>query len=137
MNPMNAHSGQLAKIAPMSIGMKAQPVVPVPRLMSLATAVPEFRLAQDQAARLSSSGCVGRASDLGRLLPVFGNAGLATRYLSMEPTWYLQPHGWVERNRLYVERAVGLLAKVAEDCIDQAGCGIDDVDGIVTVSTTG
>src|SRR5262245_23761083 len=134
---MNAHSAQLAKIAPMSIGMKVQPVVPLPRLMSLATAVPEFRVAQDEAARLSCSVFDRRASDIERLLPVFANAGIATRYLCMEPAWYLQPHGWVERNRLYVKRAVDLLAKVAEDCIGQAGCGIDQVDGIVTVSTTG
>jgi alkylresorcinol/alkylpyrone synthase len=134
---MNAQSGQLAKIAPMSIGMKAQPVVPLPRLMSLATAVPEFRIDQNEAARLSGSVFDRRASDIERLLPVFGNAGIATRYLCMEPTWYLAPHGWVERSRLYVERAVELLARVAEDCIGQAGCGIDDVDGIVTVSTTG
>jgi alkylresorcinol/alkylpyrone synthase len=134
---MNAQSGQLARISPMSIGMKAQPVVPLPRLMSLATAVPEFRVNQEEAARLSGSVFDRRASDIERLLPVFGNAGIDTRYLCMPPTWYLAPHGWVERSRLYVEKAVDLLAKVAQDCIGQAGCGIEDVDGIVTVSTTG
>jgi alkylresorcinol/alkylpyrone synthase len=134
---MNMHRGWPAKIAPMSLGMKAQPAAPLPRLMSLATAVPEFRIAQDEVVRLSGSVFDRRASDIERLLPVFGNAGIATRYVCMEPTWYLVPHGWVERSRLYVDKAVELLARVAEDCIGQAGCGIADVDGILTVSTTG
>ena len=76
-------------------------------------------------------------SEIERLLPVFANAGVATRYFCMPIEWYLEPHGWVERNHLYVTHAVDLLVGVARQCLDQAGCGVEDIDGIVTVSTTG
>ena len=76
-------------------------------------------------------------SEIERLLPVFANAGVATRYFCMPIEWYLEPHGWVERNHLYVTHAVDLLVGVARQCLDQACCGVEDIDGIVTVSTTG
>lgn len=76
-------------------------------------------------------------SEIERLLPVFGNAGIDTRYLCMPPDWYVAPHGWVERSRLYVEHSVDLLADVARKCADAAACRLEDIDAIVTVSTTG
>ncbi|MGH6959418.1 MAG: type III polyketide synthase, partial [Dongiaceae bacterium] len=105
--------------------------------MSLATAVPSFQLRQDDVARVSGRVFERGQSDIERLLPVFGNAGIVTRYACMPVEWYLEPHGWVERSRLYVEHAVDLLACVATECLERAGSAVADVDGIVTVSTTG
>jgi alkylresorcinol/alkylpyrone synthase len=107
------------------------------RLMSLGTAVPAFRIRQEEAARLSGFVFDRNSSQIDKLLPVFGNAGIATRHLCMPPDWYLASHGWMERTRLYIEKSVALLADVAVDCVARAGFHIDDVDGIVTVSTTG
>ncbi len=112
-------------------------MTPSPRLLSLATAVPAFQLRQDEVARASRRAFERSGSEIERLMPVFANAGIVTRYACMPVDWYLEPHGWVERSRLYVEHSVDLLARVATDCFDRAGCSVDDVDGIVTVSTTG
>jgi alkylresorcinol/alkylpyrone synthase len=103
----------------------------------LATSVPAYRISQEDVARLSEVAFDRSKSDLERLMPVFGNAGIASRYFCMPADWYLQPHGWVERSKLYVDHAVDLLAEVALKCLAKAECRVEDVDAIVTVSTTG
>lgn len=110
---------------------------PAPRLRAIATAVPPYLVDQREIARLSERAFDADRSEIGRLLPVFHNAGIATRHFCMPPDWYLQRRGWAERNRLYVEHALDLLTDAAERCLRAARCRIADVDGIVTVSTTG
>src|SRR5262249_6202090 len=72
-----------------------------------------------------------------RMLWVFGNAGIEHRYSCVPGEWYLEPHGWVERSRLFVEHAVELLAEATERCVALAGLSLHDIDGVVAVSTTG
>jgi alkylresorcinol/alkylpyrone synthase len=108
-----------------------------PRLVSLATAVPQHRMSQSDIVGMTSAAFDRESSEIDRMIPVFGNAGIETRHFCMPGEWYLAPHGWVERSRLYVEHSVDLLAEVACKCLDDAGCSVEDVDAIVTVSTTG
>lgn len=107
------------------------------RLLSLATAVPPHVLRQDEIRRRSMRLFDYRASEIERLLPVYANAGIDTRRSCVPIEWYLEPHGWVERTRLYVDNAVELLARAALDCLAEAGRSIDEVDWIVSVSSTG
>ena len=110
---------------------------PTPRLLSLATAVPLHTVPQelvvDHAMRLFDRD----RSEIKRMLTVFGNAGIERRFSCMPGEWYLAPHGWVERSRLFVEHAVELLAEATQRCVARAGLALDAIDGVVAVSTTG
>ncbi len=110
----------------------------LPRLAALATAVPPYRIAQAEltarAHRLFPE--CGRAN-VERLMPVYANAGIETRYSCVPPEWYERPHGWAEKNRLYVQNAVALLARASGEALDTAKLAARDIDAIVTVSTTG
>ena len=109
-----------------------------PRLIALATAVPEHRL--DQAAALDMARRVfsGRAAhSFERMAPVFGNAGIASRHLAMPPAWYQERHSWAEANAAYIDTATRLLAQAARAALARAGIAADSVDTIVTVSSTG
>lgn len=108
-----------------------------PRLLSLATALPPYTLRQSDVVRLRHQAFDRQRSEIDRLLPVYGNAGIETRYSCVPLEWYLEPHGWQERTRLYVDNAVDLLADATRRCLDQAGCDPAELAGIVTVSTTG
>ncbi len=108
-----------------------------PHLLALATAVPPIVLRQAQIAERAHALFDDRKSELRRLLPVFENAGIETRYSCVPQDWYERPHGWAERNKLYVENALDLLERAARDCLDRASFEATDVDAIVTVSTTG
>ena len=108
-----------------------------PRLLALSTAVPPHVLRQDEVRakvqRLFADGIANPE----RMLPVFDNAGIETRHSCVPLAWYLEPHGWADRNRVYLENAVALCEKVARDCLAQSGLDAREIDGIVTVSTTG
>jgi len=107
------------------------------RLLSLATAVPPVVLRQDEVRERARHIFAAHGSDIGHLLPVYGNAGIQTRYSCMPLDWYARPHGWPERSALFVEHATSLLRQAAEACLARAGVAAGEVDAIVTVSTSG
>ena len=109
-----------------------------PRLLSLATAVPPFALGQaDIAQRARHIFSDAATSELDRLMPVFANAGIERRYSCVPIEWYARPHGWVERNALYLEHAVALLEAAARAALARARMAADEIDAVVCVSTTG
>ncbi len=108
-----------------------------PCLLSMATAVPPFALRQTDVVARMSSLFDGRKSEIARLLPVFANAGIETRYSCVPLDWYARDHSWSERNRLFIENALSLLTRAAEDCLARGKYRASDVDAIVVVSTTG
>jgi alkylresorcinol/alkylpyrone synthase len=108
-----------------------------PRLLAIATALPPYRYDQAEV-RMAAGRLFDRdVADLGRLLPVFDHAGISARHSCVPLEWYMEPHGWTERSRLFCEHAVTLLAKAARDCLDKAGLTTADIDCVVAVSTTG
>lgn len=111
--------------------------MPAPaRLMSVATAVPPYRLAQDDVIRRVRV-LFEDAPGMERLISVFANSGIVSRYSCVPIEWYDRPHGWAERNRIYVTGALDLLEQTALRLLDRAGLDKHRVDAIVTVSTTG
>ncbi len=78
-----------------------------------------------------------RDDEIERLLPVFDNAGIETRYSCVPLEWYLEPSSWKDRNQLFLENALELLEAAAQSCLAEAGLEADAVDTIVMVSTSG
>src|SRR5471030_1068630 len=116
---------------------KEKPRMIEPRLLALATAVPPFPLRQSDVRGRAASLFGGMNGALERLLPVFENAEIDTRYSCVPIDWYGEPPGWKERNRLYLENSLDLLENVTRSCLDQAKLSSDALDAIVVVSTTG
>ncbi len=111
---------------------------PTPRLLALATAVPPYRLGQPEVAERARRLFADTASaDIERMLPVFARAGIEQRFSCVPIDWYDHPHGWVDRNALYIDNAVTLLEEAALTCMQRAGLDPDEIDAVVTVSTTG
>ncbi len=108
-----------------------------PRLRALATAVPGHILDQQAVALQASRLFSARTQAFQRLAQIYGNAGIETRYSCVPIDWYLEPHGWAERSRLYVDAALELAERAIRACLAESGLGLDDIDGLVTVSTTG
>lgn len=112
--------------------------IAAPRLLSLATAVPPYALGQKEVAERARRIFGGVAKgELDRLMPVFANVGIERRYSCVPIEWYENPHGWVDRNALYLEHAARLLEDAARRALDAAQLKPGDVDAAVCVSTTG
>jgi alkylresorcinol/alkylpyrone synthase len=109
----------------------------VPRLLALTTAVPPHALPQEQVKAWARDFFKDRSRDIERLLPAFDNAGIDNRYSCVPLAWYGEPHGWEEKNRLYLENAVDILEQTARDALTAAGLEGSDIDAIVVASTSG
>lgn len=112
---------------------------PAPRLVSLATAVPGFDLAQEEVARRAGEifAPAGAIGDFQRLTPVYRNAEIAHRHSCVPIDWYVAPHGFGERNALFLDNAVTLLADAARKALAAARLRADEIDMIVTVCSSG
>jgi alkylresorcinol/alkylpyrone synthase len=108
-----------------------------PRIVSLATAVPPHRLSQAEVTACACRLFDRESSEIERLLGVYANSGIESRYSCVPLEWYETPRGLAEKNRLFLSHAPGLLECAAERCLALAGISPDDIDGIVVVSTTG
>ncbi|MFQ5959523.1 MAG: type III polyketide synthase [Alphaproteobacteria bacterium] len=108
-----------------------------PRLLSVATSVPPYRLDQCDVMKRAARLFDGAFGDLDRLLGVFKNAEIATRYSCVPIEWYMHDHGFAERNRIYLDNAVALLERAAGEALEAAALTARDIDVIVSVSTTG
>jgi len=107
------------------------------RLISLATTVPPFVLRQQEGMAEAPALFRDRGEEIARLMPVYDNAGIQTRYSCVPLDWYRTAVGWKERNALFVEHAVELLRRAAQDCLARAQIPVERVDSIVVVSTSG
>lgn len=111
--------------------------MPRPRLLGIATAVPPFRLRQSDVARSTADLFKTSYDDFERLMPVYENAAIKSRYSCVPISWYSEPHGLKDRNALYIENAVNLLEDAAGRALAQAGLDPVDVDAVISVSTSG
>jgi alkylresorcinol/alkylpyrone synthase len=107
------------------------------RVLAVATAVPPYELGQAEVTRRIELALGPRSREIVRLLPMFGNTGIDRRYSSVPIEWYEDLHEWPERNRVYLDSALDLLEAATLRVLAAAGRGIDEIDAIVAVSTTG
>ena len=106
-------------------------------LLSLATALPPHVVEQDHAKEAARRAFGGSKALFDRLSAVFDNAGIARRNIVAPVEWYEQPHGWKDRNELYLQASQQLFEQAAATAIEEAGLEPGEIDGVVTVSTTG
>jgi alkylresorcinol/alkylpyrone synthase len=105
----------------------------LPQILATATAVPELRVDQDTARDLAREGF-----EIAYIMEsLFANSGVDTRHSSVPLEWFTQNHNWPERMSQYCVSALDLMEKVTNQALDGAGLEIEDIDMLLTVSTTG
>ncbi|HEY1429562.1 MAG TPA: 3-oxoacyl-[acyl-carrier-protein] synthase III C-terminal domain-containing protein [Candidatus Tumulicola sp.] len=107
------------------------------RLLSVATAVPPYRLNQDDVAERIRLALGPKSPEITRMLPMFANTGIESRYSCVPMSWYEEPHGWRERNDIYLRSSTDLLEQATREALRRAGRDASDIAAIVVVSTTG
>jgi len=107
------------------------------RLCSIATAVPEHVITQSEVAERTRRVFGLRMPEFERIAPVFENAGIATRHAVRPSDWYEQDRSWTERTQVYLTEATRLFVAAATIALERAGISGEDVDCVVTVSSTG
>lgn len=110
---------------------------PTRRLQSLALAWPPQELRQEDVAANGAEMFATTHGGFQRLVPIYHNARIETRHSCVPIIWYVKPHSFPERNDLFLENAVTVLAEAAGKALDQAGPKAGDIDAIVVVCATG
>lgn len=106
-------------------------------MLSVATTTPPNILSQDLALSVARELLGGQFDDFDRLSAVYANAGIACRQLARPVEWYLEPRDFTERTAVYLEVALDLFVVAAEAALAEAELTAEQVDTIVTVSSTG
>lgn len=109
----------------------------MPRIRAVATAVPSTRVDQDLALEFARQMFGERIPDLERLLPLFANAGIKTRYFAAPQEWFFTNHDLAEKSAMYAREATRLSAEAAGKALVKAGLGPEEIDYIIYVNTTG
>lgn len=109
----------------------------MPRLVSVATAVPAHRIGQSVAAAFARAKFAAALPDVERLMPVFTHAGIDTRYFAVPAEWFLEQHDLAERSSIYASEATRLSQQAATAAMEQAGLAPAAIDYVIYVNTTG
>lgn len=106
-------------------------------LLSLVTASPPHELRQTDVLAGARTLFQDRFAQFERMAPVFETAGIRTRQAVTPIEWFIEPHGWAERNDAYLAGATALYEDAARRALDEARLRGPDIDILVTVSSTG
>ena len=107
------------------------------KLISVATAVPANMLMQSEVSQAVGATFPAGFESNPKVALVFRSAGIASRYAITPNEWYLEPRGWSEATAAYLEGAKALFIGAATKALAAAGMAAQDVDTVVTVSSTG
>ncbi len=108
-----------------------------PCLVSLATALPPHILAQSDIADLAEDIFANTRGGFERYASIYENAAIAVRHSCVPLEWYRHEHDFAERNALYIENAVALLTRAANQALAEAHLKPQDIDILITVSSSG
>ncbi len=106
-------------------------------LHGLSTALPPHCLIQREVQERAKTVFGGRYSQFDRLLKTFDTAEIEKRYSVMPIDWFLEARGWKDRNAAFMTGAKALFVDAASIALEDAGWSGQDVDCVITVSSTG
>ncbi|SDQ11899.1 3-oxoacyl-[acyl-carrier-protein] synthase III C-terminal domain-containing protein [Pseudovibrio sp. Tun.PSC04-5.I4] len=106
-------------------------------LTGLATAVPPYELTQNLVLEYARRILGPKFAQFERMSGTFLNAGVEKRYSLAPLEWFLEPQNWRTRNEVYLRGGTELFIDAARRALLKAGLRAQDIDTIVTVSSTG
>ncbi len=108
-----------------------------PRIASLATANPPHVLERDFVAKEAARIFAKLGPEYDRMASVFVNAGIDRRYSVCPVEWFEHASNWGDRAQRFLDGATALFRETATKALAEANMRADQIDVIVTVSSTG
>jgi alkylresorcinol/alkylpyrone synthase len=109
----------------------------MPRIASVATAVPPHTVLQRDLRQLAREFFRPSIDEIDRYISVFDNGEIERRFLAAPVEWFLERRGFGETNDLWIDVTCSIGAEATRACLKGAGLTPADVDHIIFVSTTG
>ena len=109
----------------------------MPFITQVVTAVPPHRISQGQARDFAAAFFGPQLPETARLLPVFENSGVATRYFSRPAEWFAESRTFAEKNQAHLEAATELGGEICRSILQQSGLDPRQIDAFFVVNSTG
>jgi alkylresorcinol/alkylpyrone synthase len=114
----------------------------MPRILSIAEAVPPYQIRQEQAMDFARGIFSERFKDIERLLKAFTNGQIESRHFAKDIEWFKEDHSFEEKNNAYIETAVTLGKQAIEKCLSNQSLlsrsvDFQEIDAIFYISSTG
>jgi alkylresorcinol/alkylpyrone synthase len=109
----------------------------MPRITSIAKALPPYRLKQAQVRDYIARRFKNAGHKIDALMPVFKNAQIDERYFSVPLDWFDRERSFQEKNDKYIESSCSLGVEASKACMEKAGVTPEQIDNIIFISTTG
>ena len=106
-------------------------------IASLSTAVPPHILDTDHVVKQAGRIFARFGSEFERMLPVFTNTGITRRYSVCPTDWFNEVSNWPERTKRFLEGAKLLFREATAKALETASLTANEIDVIVTISSTG
>lgn len=107
-----------------------------PKILSVATANPPHKISQPEVRDLARI-MFGQLHGLERLLTVFENTCIESRYLSAPLEWFTQPRSFADKNQRWFETALQLSETACRKALALAKVQPEQIGALVLVTTTG
>src|SRR6218665_1631180 len=105
-------------------------------ILSLATTTPSHVIEQRDVAAIAPKALPEFFARFPGMIEVFHNAGIERRRAGRPLAWYLKAHDWRERSEIYLEGGLEIYETAARDARNRAEVAPEEIDLIVTVSTS-
>ncbi|MBS4173221.1 3-oxoacyl-[acyl-carrier-protein] synthase III C-terminal domain-containing protein [Bacillus sp. FJAT-49736] len=109
----------------------------MPKIFSIGLGIPDNKIYQTEIMNFAKQLFSDAFRDIERLLPVFQNAEIESRYFTKQLEWYGEDHSFAEKNEIFIENAERLCIKAIEHCLNQKGVEYSEIDAIYTICTSG
>ncbi len=109
----------------------------MPRIVAADHALPPYRISQPEVRNAVEEMFADKFPELPRLLNLFENTRIDFRHFMRPPEWYRTDRSPAERNAIYLQEGFSLLCRSARRCLEKAALSPQEVDHVISVSSTG
>jgi alkylresorcinol/alkylpyrone synthase len=112
----------------------------LPRIAVVETVNPPHQLSQNETMEFARNLFMDAFSDIERLLKVFQNGEISSRYFVMPIDWFKEKRSFKEKNDLYIDFATNLGAECIQKCMESSAAekiSYEDIDAIFFISSSG
>ncbi|MBY6035641.1 type III polyketide synthase [Fictibacillus nanhaiensis] len=112
----------------------------MPLIAAVETVNPPHKLSQDETMQFAKNLFQDAFSDIERLLKVFQNGEISSRYFVMPIEWFKEKRSFEEKNDLYIDFATNLGADCIQKCIGppkDSFIPYEEIDAIFFISSSG
>ena len=109
----------------------------IANVQAVGTAVTNYGIPQKEIKEFVATFFHSHVDHLERLLPVFENSLIETRYLSQPLEWYETAHSFAESNAIFEQVALELAEKAALRAMTKAKVQSEEIGMVIFVSSTG